>query len=336
MKHFIQLLRQSRQWLVLLCLNSAFFSWLAWIAYPETFNNLVLSMLLCTLLSVIIGLVMTYKKQQRLKRSLYQLLKEPSKEQEEKVARSVGDDQLIQPLAEELRFLKDERQKAQQQAADYQTFIESWVHEIKTPLSLMNFVLQNRQDEMSPLIYQRLNHVNITMHNDVERILFYAKLQATHTDYRLQKISLEECFEDVLLELQSLLEENEVAVQTDVADTSIVTDKRALQFMINQIVINAIKYRNPTKDSWIRLEAGYEVNDDRYFVKVSDNGQGVLASDLPFIFDKGFTGDSHQQKQSTGFGLFLVKTLCDDLNITVKVASHYEQGFTIQLLFPKV
>lgn len=336
MKYLRPLLRQSRQWLVLLCFNSAFFIWLAWIAYPETFNVLVLSMLLCTLLSIIVGLLITYKKQQQLKRSIHQLLKEPSKEQEEKVARNVGDDQLIQPLAEELRFLKDERQKAKQQSVDYQTFIESWVHEIKTPLSLMNFVLQNRQDEMSPLIYQRLNHANITMHNDVERILFYAKLQATHKDYRLQKISLEECFEDVLLELQTLLEENDIAVQTDIADTSIVTDKRALQFMTNQLVINAIKYRNPKKDSWIRLETGYEPNDDSYFVKVSDNGQGVLASDLPFIFDKGFTGDTHQQKQSTGIGLYLVKTLCDDLNITVKVVSHYEQGFTIQLLFPKV
>lgn len=54
---------------------------------------------------------------------------------------------------------------------------------------------------------------------------------------------------------------------------------------------------------------------------------GVLASDLPFIFDKGFTGDNFIQKQSTGIGLYLVKKLCDELQIEIEVESEYGKRF---------
>lgn len=66
------------------------------------------------------------------------------------------------------------------------------------------------------------------------------------------------------------------------------------------------------------------------------NGVGVLDSNLPFIFDKGFTGDYNNQKQSTGMGLFLVKKLCDDLQVEIGVESEFKGGFMIQLLFPEV
>ena len=88
--------------------------------------------------------------------------------------------------------------------------------------------------------------------------------------------------------------------------------------------------------SEIRLETGFHQAFERYYLKVADNGIGVLQSDLPFVFDKGFTGDVNNQKQSTGMGLFLVKKLCDDLRIDIEVESQRGEGLTIQLLFPKV
>ena len=336
--NWLHSLQQSRQWILLLCVNSGFFIFLAWVAYPESFKLLVLTMLIFTFVTILIGVLVTWKKQQKQKNIFYQFLREPSAEQEAKLLQALGNTYMepLHDLANQLRHLHDVLQEAKYQSLEYETFIESWVHEIKTPLSLLHFVLQNRKDEMSPLVYQRLDHANITIHDHVERILFYAKLQAVHVDYSLKKVSIVECFEDVLLELQSLLEEQSVRVHTEIKEIPVVSDERALHFILIQLLVNAIKYRNVDSESFIWIETGFEHAKDSYYVKVADNGLGVLQSDLPFIFDKGFTGDASNQKQSTGMGLFLVKKLCDDLQVEIEVESEYKRGFTIQLLFPKV
>lgn len=336
--NWLHSLQQSRQWILLLCVNSGFFIFLAWVAYPESFKLLVLTMLIFTFVTILIGVLVTWKKQQKQRNIFYQFLREPSAEQEAKLLQALGNTYMepLHDLANQLRHLHDVLQEAKYQSLEYETFIESWVHEIKTPLSLLHFVLQNRKDEMSPLVYQRLDHANITIHDHVERILFYAKLQAVHVDYSLKKVSIVECFEDVLLELQSLLEEQSVRVHTEIKEIPVVSDERALHFILIQLLVNAIKYRNVDSESFIWIETGFEHAKDSYYVKVADNGLGVLQSDLPFIFDKGFTGDASNQKQSTGMGLFLVKKLCDDLQVEIEVESEYKRGFTIQLLFPKV
>ncbi|NME06016.1 HAMP domain-containing sensor histidine kinase [Psychrobacillus sp. BL-248-WT-3] len=331
-------LHQSRQWILLLCVNSGFFIFLAWVAYPESFKLLILTMLIFTFVTILIGVLFTWKKQRKQRNTFYKFLREPSAEHEAKLLQVLGDihKEPLHDLANQLRHLSDDLQDAKYQSKEYETFIESWVHEIKTPLSLLLFVLQNRQDEMSPLVYQRLNHANITIHDHVERILFYAKLQAAHVDYSLKKVSIVECFEDVLLELQSLLEEQHVLVHREIKDIPVVSDERVLHFILIQLLVNAIKYRNVNSESFIWIETGFDHTKDSYYVKVADNGLGVLQSDLPFIFDKGFTGDASNQKRSTGLGLFLVKKLCDNLQIEIEVKSEHKRGFTIQLLFPKV
>ena len=336
--NWLHLFQHSHHWILLLFLNSALFIFLAWVAYPKEFKILVPTMLIITLVTMLYGVIITLKKQQEKQNPFYQFLKEPSLEKEEHLLQILGNSykEVVHNLANELRRLHDEALEAKYQSLEYQTFIESWVHEIKTPLSLFHFVLQNRKDEMSSLVYKRLDHANITIHDYVERILFFAKLQAVHVDYSLKKVSILECFEDVLLELQSLLEEQKVSVHTDIKDIPVVSDERALHFILIQLLVNAIKYRNVNSESFIRIETGFEHEKDSYYVKVADNGLGVLQSDLPFIFDKGFTGDTHNQKQSTGMGLFLVKKLCDDLQIEMKAESEYKRGFTMKLLFPKV
>ncbi|MFJ8064627.1 sensor histidine kinase [Psychrobacillus sp. NPDC096426] len=211
-----------------------------------------------------------------------------------------------------------------------------FMSEIKTPTSLLNFVLQNRKEEMSELVYQRLEHAKININDHVEQILFYARLQAAHVDYKLEIISLNHSFEDVLLELQSLLDEKDVKVTSQLEDVPIVSDERALQFIFTQILVNAVKYSNVKMDSFIWLKTGFDSVKDRYYIRICDNGIGVLSSDLPFIFDKGFTGDNTNRNQSTGIGLYLVKKLCDELQIEIEVDSKYEEGFVIQFLFAKI
>ena len=338
LKDRLSILKQSRVWLLLLCINNAFFIFLAWVAYPETFELLVGMMIVFSIASIMLGMLLVWKAKTKQDKVFYKFLREPSPEQECILIQSVGEihKEKINDLATKLRILNDQLDEVKFQSKDYEEFIESWVHEIKTPISLLNFVLQNRKDEMSELVYKRLEYAKINIHDHVEQILFYARLQATHVDYNLETISLQCCVEDVLLELQSLLDEKEVKVISHMEDVPIVSDERALQFIFTQIVVNAVKYSNENIDSVISLKTGFDSVQNRYYVRICDNGLGVLHSDLPFIFDKGFTGDNCKRKQSTGIGLYLVKKLCDELHIEIEVESKYGQGFSIQFLFPKI
>ena len=117
-------------------------------------------------------------------------------------------------------------------------------------------------------------------------------------------------------------------------DVPIVSDKKTLQFIIAQILSNATKYSNEKINSFIWLKTGIDSIKNRYYLRISDNGIGVLNSDLRFIFDKGFTGGNSYQRKSTGIGLYLVKKLCDELKIEIEVESEYGKGFAIRFLFP--
>lgn len=336
LQNWLDVLKSSSIWIFLLAINYAFFMFLAWVAYPEAFKLLVGMMLIFSIGSVVLGIFFTWKKQKKQEALFYTFLREPSPEHESAFIQSIGVNykEQVHHLADKLRMLTDQLDDIKLQSLDYEEFIESWVHEIKTPISLVNFVLQNRQDEMSTLVYQRLEHAKIAIHEHVEQILFYARLQAPHIDYQFEKISLTDCFEDVLLELQALLDEEEMEVDLQVEDVPMVSDERALQFIFIQIILNAVKYANGKTNRLISLQTGFDNVKDRYYIKISDNGLGVLRSDLPFIFDKGFTGDHPQRKQSTGIGLYLVKKLCDDLQLEIDVGSTYEKGFSIQFTFP--
>ena len=114
---------------------------------------------------------------------------------------------------------------------------------------------------------------------------------------------------------------------------TVYTDRRGLQFMLGQIVSNAIKYSSDSPMLTISMIHSETAD----VLSVEDNGIGVKKYDLPYIFQKGFTGDStDSRKKATGIGLYLVKKMADDLNLCLEAASPWEKGFKIVIFFPKL
>lgn len=335
-RDWLNILKGSASWTLLLCISDIFFIFMAWLAYPETFALLVGIMVIFSAISIILGILIVFRKHKKQQKVFYDFLQEPSVSNEDLLIESIGESyrEEVNYLANKLRTQNDQLEDGKLKFIDYEEFIESWVHEIKRSIFLQTLVLENRREEMSKLVYQKLEHARISISDNVEQILFYARLQSSHVDYFLERVSLNLCFEDVLMELQTLLEEKEVKVISKIDDIPIISDKKTLQFIFTQILVNAIKYSNEKIESFIWIETGFHSTKNRYYFKASDNGIGVLKSDLPFIFDKGFTGENSSESKSSGIGLYLVKKLCDELQIEIEVESEYRKGFEIQLLFP--
>ncbi len=103
--------------------------------------------------------------------------------------------------------------------------------------------------------------------------------------------------------------------------------------MLGQIISNAIKYH--TQNPILVFSMVHQKDAD--VLSISDNGIGVQPWDLPYLFQKGFTGDStDSRKKATGMGLYLTKTMADDLKLGIEAKSRWKQGFAISISFPRV
>lgn len=108
----------------------------------------------------------------------------------------------------------------------YEEYIENWAQYIKTPLALMTFVLGNRGDEMTPVVYHRLEYVRSRMQEDIEQILYYARLKSPRTDYLYERVSLKECCANVLKEYDSLLHERNFSIVNEVVEAEVLLTKK--------------------------------------------------------------------------------------------------------------
>ena len=103
--------------------------------------------------------------------------------------------------------------------------------------------------------------------------------------------------------------------------------------MLGQIVSNSIKYSSDSPMLMISMIHSETAD----VLSVEDNGIGVKKYDLPYIFQKGFTGDStDSRKKATGIGLYLVKKMADDLSLRLEATSQWGKGFKIVIFFPKL
>jgi signal transduction histidine kinase len=170
---------------------------------------------------------------------------------------------------------------------------------------------------------------------DVERVLFYARLGSVEKDYLVREISLKHCVMDALARNKQFLIQNGVRVDTEAlsAKDSVCSDDKWIEFIINQIILNSIKYKKNATPVIVVSSANHG---DYVSLSISDNGMGIRQSEIGRIFDKGFVGSNGRVgKHSTGIGLYLCKQLCAKLGIDIEVESEVERYTTVRLHFPK-
>ncbi|NMF00354.1 sensor histidine kinase [Aneurinibacillus aneurinilyticus] len=329
-----------KQWFLILITTDLLFIFLAWLAYPETFKVLVGLMIVFTLAMISLSVFIIIRKQKIIEAAFRDFLLEANETNEEILCRVSPKTywSFIRRMGSVIRSYQAELNEQVTQLTDYESYIEGWVHEIKKPLSLMTLVLDNRSDEMSPLVRQRMLHIRDQMFGDVGRILYFARLGAVHKDYIFESINLLSFCKQTIEDHQTLLDESSFQIQFIGEEVRIFSDRKGLAFILEQIIANSTKHVAQNQDSPIlRFETVYDKVSDQTILHISDNGPGVSEEDLPFIFDKGFTGGrGTYTRQATGMGLFLVSKMAYDLAIQLDAKSEPGSGLVISLIFPHV
>lgn len=213
----------------------------------------------------------------------------------------------------------------QRERQEYKEYIEQWVHEVKTPITAMKLLCENHRSEITRDLLVEVEQVN----RFTEQALYYARSEHTEKNYTIRETRLSDVIHDAIADSKYLLRKNHVTVVVEDEGKSAYLDDKWVRFILNQIISNAVKYR--TEQPLLRFSTAQKRN--QVILSVEDNGIGIPPSDLPRVFEKGFTGQNGRNvHSSTGIGLYLCKRLCDKLGIGLSVCSQ-GKGTTVSLIF---
>lgn len=227
----------------------------------------------------------------------------------------------------------EEVKLAQEKQEEYKEYIESWVHEIKAPITGISLLCENgkNRERLLKESFRKISTENQKIENYVDMVLYYARSENVYKDYMIQKTSLKEAVFEVLEKNRFLLIENHIRAEAECEDFAY-TDKKWLVFILNQMILNSVKYRNEEAPVF-RIFS--EKREKGVILVLKDNGTGIKKEELLRIFEKGFTGtNGRTHEHSTGMGLYLCKKLCTRLGIGISVFSKYGEGTEIRLEFP--
>ena len=227
---------------------------------------------------------------------------------------------IIEKLYEELEKLAQENRQKNTDMVDYYSM---WVHQIKTPIAAMNFLLDNEEVDQK-ILQQELFKIE----RYVEMVLTYIRLDSISSDYVITKINLDEVVKDSVKKYATIFINKKIRLNYVSHETMVISDKKWLSFAFEQILGNSVKYTSTSGEITI------ETCENKLVIE--DNGMGIKEEDLPRIFEKGFTGfNGRYEKKSSGLGLYLCKKTLDKLGHHIEISSRVGEGTRIEITFPK-
>ena len=233
--------------------------------------------------------------------------------------------------------------------SEYREYIEAWVHEIKTPIALTKLVAENSEGKIKTIIQNETNKIE----GYVEQVLYYSRSTDVSKDYIIKEFDIKETIKRVIRNNRYDLINGRFQIDIEDISDSVISDEKWVEFIINQIIVNSIKYKKNnefrSKESRSgeiksehvsggespRIKAYTKKVADKVILTIEDNGIGIIDKDIDKVFNKGFTGQNGRVfGKSTGIGLYLCKKLCTKLGLNITLISKYEQGTKVNIIFP--
>lgn len=221
---------------------------------------------------------------------------------------------------EEIRELKSKFDIKYKDMIDYYSM---WVHQIKTPIAASSLVIQSMESSIEKTM---LKGEIAKIEDYVQMAIEYLKIDSHYDDLKIKKYPLNQIVKNVVKKSSGTFIYKKLGVDIENIDIEVLTDNKQLEFIIGQIVSNALKYTKQGKISFY-LEG-------KTTLVVEDTGVGIPKEDLPRIFEKGYTGyNGHTGKKSTGIGLYLCNELANKLGHKIWIESEIGIGTKVYIDF---
>lgn len=231
-------------------------------------------------------------------------------------------------LEECTKSMKDEVADLKRNIYDYKEYVETWVHEIKTPIASARLILENDEGYINKSVLEEIEKVE----GFIEQVLFYARSSTVERDYIIKKIPLKNSINSVIRKNANILIEKRVKIQLEDIEKKVYCDSKWIEFILQQIISNSVKYMDKD-EKYIKIRCLEK--DKNIILKILDNGIGISEKSIEKVFEKGYTGENGRKyNNSTGMGLYLCKKLCLKLGLGISIKSKLGVGTEVTIVFP--
>ena len=243
----------------------------------------------------------------------------------EREAKSPLECALAEKLEEREAELYQKKSDAENRYNDLVDYYTLWVHQIKTPIAASKLLVSEVADRQ---LKQQLEQEIFKIDSYTNLVLQYLRLESFHDDLVLKKENIEDLVKEVIRKYAIFFIQKNLSINMHDLDRSIVTDKKWLLVVIEQILSNSLKYTN---------SGGIEIYMEDQELCIKDTGIGIKNSDVLRVFERGFSGyNGRMTEQSSGLGLYLTQKISQELGHQIRIESELGQGTTVRIKFAEV
>lgn len=213
--------------------------------------------------------------------------------------------------------MRSKKRKDMEKQSDLMDYFSLWIHQIKTPVSAMSLILQSQKEKTAA--HKKLEQELIYLNDYIHLALNYLKLEETGKEIEIESVDVDNILKTVVKKYAILFIYNKIKLDFESTGLVVQSDRKWIEVLIEQLLSNSLKY---TKQGTIRL---YSRGEQQLIIE--DTGSGISTSDLPKIFEKGYTGlNGRLHEKSTGIGLFISRKITHRLNISLNIESELNVG----------
>ena len=228
--------------------------------------------------------------------------------------------QLCQDFEEMRKRLKESTEEKILMDKENKELISNISHDLKTPITAVKGYVEGimdgvadtteKMDRYVRTIYNKTNE----MDHLINELTFYSKIDTNRIPYTFSKLNVEDYFSDCAEELGLEMETRGIElVYANYVEkgVQVIADGEQISRVIHNIVSNAIKYMEKPRGI---IQLRVKDVGDFIQVEIEDNGKGIAAKDLPYIFDRFYRTDvsRNSSKGGSGIGLSIVKKIMED------------------------
>ena len=215
------------------------------------------------------------------------------------------------------------------QMNDFKEYIEMWIHEVKIPIASLILMHHNHGNMPKEYVGQVKK-----LDNYIDQILYYVRSENFEHDFVISEVPLDKVLKNVNLKNKDDYLENDIHLSVFNVRHSVFSDAKWLEFIINQLINNSIKYQRNHVEREIRITG--EDYPDFFVLSIYDNGIGIPPRDIARVFEKSFTGENGRtHSKSTGMGLYIAKKLCTKLGHKIEIFSEVNDHTIVKISFAK-